>query len=211
MDEPFTKTGGAQFGWVNASWPLAELSATSTRLTIAAKFLGTYSFAPEQVSAIERYVIVPVFAWGIRVRHQLANYPQRIIFWSLGSPETILAGIRNSGFLPTGPQSRFRTARGIPLRWSAVIGLILVWNILFILPHALPLPAARWFYLLPLLGAVALSLAAFSSPGLQRIILKPGRAVGEIKPLLSLVAFVSGLLAIILFFLLAVGRSPLPS
>src|SRR5947209_164855 len=93
-------TGGAQIGWVNASWPLARLSATTDRLSITARLLGTYGFAPEQVSAIERHVLIPVLAWGVRVRHQVPEYPQRIIFWSFANPDAVVREIRYSGFVP---------------------------------------------------------------------------------------------------------------
>jgi hypothetical protein len=43
------------------------------------------------------------------------------------------------------------------------------------------------------------------SPKLQRIILKPARSVGEIRPLLRLLAFISGILLIIFSILLACG------
>lgn len=100
MPHAFTTTGGARLGWINATWPLAQLSATPDKLTISIRLLGTYSFAPDQVSAITRYVMVPVLGWGIRIHHCNADCPHHVIFWCLGSPDTLLRGIRDSGFLP---------------------------------------------------------------------------------------------------------------
>lgn len=96
--ETFTKTGGARIGWTNATWPLAKLSVTANKLTIQVKLLGTYTFAPEQISSIERYTIIPVLGWGIRIRHNVADYPEKIIFWCLGNPSSVLDGIRDVGF-----------------------------------------------------------------------------------------------------------------
>src|SRR5437588_3506105 len=125
MQQPFTETGGAQIGWVNATWPLARITAQRDRLTITARVLGTYTFGPEQIHSVERYVLVPFLAWGIRVRHHVSEYPQRIIFWCLGSPETVLRGIRDSGFVPaaSGPGP---VRRGIPVRWSVIIASVVL-------------------------------------------------------------------------------------
>src|SRR6266702_2967142 len=131
MQPSFTKTGGARFGWVNATWPLAQLSATHDKLTVTARLLGTYTFSPEQVSAVERYVMVPVLAWGVRVRHCVPEYPQRIIFWCIGSPETVLGGIRDSGFVPAASDSAVPVRRGMPVRWSAIIASVVIWSALF--------------------------------------------------------------------------------
>jgi len=208
MQQTFTKSGGAQIGWINASWPLARISVSSDRLIITARLLGTYAFTPEQVSAVERYVMIPVFAWGIRVRHQVPNYPQRIIFWSLGSPKTVLGGIRDSGFVPAGVTSTAPMRRGIPVRWSAIIAAIVVWNALFMLPfagHAHANSTPDWFVLVPLFAAFALSIGVLTSPILQRLILKPDRSVGEIEPFLRLLAFICGLLSVIFSILVATG------
>ena len=106
-------TGGARVGWTNASWPLARLSADRDRLTISIRLLGTYSFVPEEVSAIERYVMIPVLGWGVRIRHCKADCPERVIFWCLGNPDTALKGIREAGFLPGATSSSTVKHRGI--------------------------------------------------------------------------------------------------
>jgi len=208
MSQPFTITGGARVGWTNATWPLAQLSATPDRLTLSIRLLGTYSFAPDQVSAVERYVMIPVLGWGIRIHHCNADCPKRVIFWCLGSPDTVLRGIRDSGFLPVASSSATPQHRGIAMRWSAIIIAVAVWNALFFLdsgltsgvpPHPGPLILA------PLFFAFALSVGTLKSPKLQRIILKPGRNVGEIRPFLRLLVFISGFLLVIFSILLSCG------
>jgi len=208
MPHIFTTTGGARVGWTNATWPLAQLSATPNKLTISIRLLGTYSFTPDQVSAVERYVMIPVLGWGIRIRHCNADCPKRVIFWCLGSPNAVLEGIRDSGFLPVASSSAFPERHGIAMRWSAIVIAVVIWNALFFLnaghtsgvpPHPGP------FILAPLLFAFALSVGTLMSPKLQRIILKPSRSVGEVRPFLRLLAFISGLLLVIFSILLASG------
>ena len=152
--------------------------------------------------------MIPVLGWGIRIHHCNADCPKRVIFWYLGNPDTVLRGIRDSGFLPVAPISASPYRRGIAMRWSAIIIAIAAWNALFFLgaghtsgvpPHPGPLILA------PLLFAFALSVGTLISPKLQRIILKPGRSVGEIRPFLRLLAFISGLLLVIISILLASG------
>ncbi len=204
MPHTFTATGGASLGWTNATWPLAQLSATPDKLTISIRLLGTYSFAPDQVSAVERYVIIPVLGWGIRIHHCNADCPKRVIFWCLGSPNAVLEGIRGSGFLPLASISASPERHGIAMRWSAIVIAVVVWNALIFLGSghtAHPGP----FILAPLLFAFALTIGTLMSPKLQRIILKPGRSVGEIRPFLRLLAFISGFLLVIFSILLASG------
>jgi hypothetical protein len=131
--KPFDITGGARVGWMNASWPLAQLSATSDNLTISVFLLGTYRFTPNQVFSIERYVIIPVLGWGIQIRHGVSEYPRRIIFFSLGNPDRLLSGISGSGFQPAATPSTTDDRVGIPMRWSATIVAVAVWNGLFLL------------------------------------------------------------------------------
>ena len=48
-----------------------------------------------------------------------------------------------------------------------------------------------------LLFAFALSIGTLTSSRLQQLVLKPGRSVGEIRPFLRLLAFVSGFMLVI--------------
>jgi hypothetical protein len=208
MPQFFTTTGGARIGWTNASWPLAKLSATPEKLTLSIRLLGTYSFASDQVSAIEKYVRIPVLASGIRIHHCNNDCPVRVIFWCLGNPDVVLKGIHDAGFLPSASSTSVHQYRGMAVRWSAIIIAIAVWNGLFFLNfgvnRAVP-PRPNPLMLVPLIFALVASVGTLVSPELQRLVLKPGRSVGEIKPLLRLLAFVSGLLLMIFSILIALG------
>ena len=212
MDDCFMTKGGAQIGWMNASWPLAQLSVTKEHLTLNVKILGSYAFAPEQVFAIERYAPIPLlarFTRGIRIRHCAPDNPLRIIFWSSRNPDDILRDIRACGFIPVAPPSEVSTRKGIPARWSAILGGVAVWNLLFMLPfvgNRPGPPVPNWLNVCaPILAAFGLSIVALRSTWLQRLILKPGRSFGEIRPFFRLLAFITGLLSIISSALLATG------
>ena len=127
----FTTTGGARIGWMNASHPLAKLSADATKIEIKVRMLGTYTFAPEDIVSIERYSILPVIASGIRIEHANLKYPKHVIFWSSKSPEFLLDGITSSGFAPKAARDaleNFRNRRGFALRWEAILALPLLWT-----------------------------------------------------------------------------------
>ena len=86
-------------------------------------------------------------------------------------------------------------------RWQTVIVALLVWNGLFLLDMvsgrkftAIPGP----FFLLALGLVSVATLAALSVPAFQRIVLKPGRRVGEIRPLLLLLLLVSTLMLVVM-------------
>lgn len=205
MSQAFTITGGARIGWINATWPLARLSATRDTLTVSASLLGSYSFAPDQVSAVERYGVIPVLGCGVRIHHCRTDYPQRIVFWCLGNPERVLHRIREAGFLPTAPSYAIPQRRGIPLRWSAILFAVAVWNALLWIestrsagPPSQPGPLAVG----ALLFAFTLSVGTLTSTNVQRLILKPGRSVGEVRPFLRLLAFISGTMLIVLLIIL---------
>ena len=208
MPQSFTTTGGARIGWTNATWPLAQLSATPDALTISVRLLGTYSFAPDQVAAVERYTMIPVLGWGIQVRHCRVDYPQRFIFWCLGSPDTVLRGIHDAGFVPRAPSSAVIQPRGFAMRWSAIIIAIGVWNVLF-LPDFSPFsgspPQPGLSVVVAFALAFAFSIGTLTSPRLQCLVLKPGRSVNEIRPFLRLLTFICGIMLVIFSIVLAFG------
>ena len=124
--------GGARIGIVNATWPFAKLLVSPMRLSLTC-VLDTYDFLPSNVVSLERYGALPLFYSGVRIAHARPDYPSKIIFWCPGNPEVLISGIREAGFLPTAPASSVIQRRGIPLRWSAIILFILIWNGLFLL------------------------------------------------------------------------------
>jgi hypothetical protein len=199
MSTSFSATGGANVGWVNATWPLARLKSSSSKLELSVLLLGKYEFTPDQVVFIDQHSIIPVLGWGVRIHHSRTDYPKRIIFWSLDSPSHVLKGISQSGFNSTstiaGPPQR----TGIPIRWSAIVVAILAWNIPFLISFAF---LGREFgqlspvMLIPLIGAFTASIALMKVPGFQACVMKPKRSVGEILPFVRLLAFVSGILSV---------------
>ena len=194
MASAFTSTGGARIGWINVSWPLAELSVTPRSLVIRAWLLGTYTFTPEQIVRLEPYGSIPVIYRGIRVVHSHPDYPSGFIFWCLRNPARLIERIRQAGFVPAAPPTA-PVKRGNPVRWSFIIALFVVWNALFILggfwPGQPPPEKPGAFVLLALAVLLFASLATERSPAFQRWVLKPGRSVGEIRPALRLIQLVS--------------------
>jgi hypothetical protein len=188
--------GGARIGWVNASWPFARLSVSAGQLALAS--FGTYVFSPSQVVSIQPYGSIPLLASGIRINHNRTDYPEKIIFWCVGNRDGVLTEILKSGFSPSGhPAQR---AAGFPFRWSVVVVVIVVWNVLFMLDDAgqseprSHVPGA--FAILALLLLFGLATAVRVSQPVQRVILREGHEVGEIKAFLGLLQLVAGVLSI---------------
>jgi hypothetical protein len=198
----FTTKGGARIGWTNATHPFAQLSATDQTLTISVRLLGNYNFTPEQVSAVERYTVIPVLGWGIRIRHCRPDYPQRIIFWCLGNPDSVLRGIRDAGFMAAAPSSAIPQERSIAIRWSAILIAVAVWNALILLDISRstgPIPIPGPFCVLAMLLAFLLPVGILKSSKLQLWVLKPERNINEIGAFLRLLAFISGIMLMIIF------------
>jgi hypothetical protein len=131
MDIFMTFTGGARIGWVNASFPFAHLDVTSNEMTLNVTFIGKYDFKPTQITSIDRYGIIPFLGWGIRIHHNVSDYPEKIIFFCFGNPDNLLAKIKGTGFLPTADPSQAIKRKGFAFRWPAIIAIILIWNALF--------------------------------------------------------------------------------
>jgi len=94
--------GSAQVGW-GGRWPFARLVANADTLTLSSLILGTYSFAPSEVIAIEPYGSISTLASAIRIDHNQKNYPKKMIFWcTWGRRSAILKEIGRTGFRPSG-------------------------------------------------------------------------------------------------------------
>jgi hypothetical protein len=194
-------TGGARIGWANATWPLATLSVADGALTVAALMLGTYTFAPNEVVALEAYQSVPLIGRGVRIVHSRSDYPKNVIFWCLSSPTKLLADIEAAGFRSQAPRTSQPRPDGIPVRWTSVAAVVVFWNVLFLLDGAVPWNAPKPpgpFVFLALGSLCAGSFALQKSPAVQAWLMKPGRPVSEIAPVVSILKLVSVFLLITL-------------
>ena len=181
----FSLRGGAWIGGVSATWPLASMQVEPGALTVSA--FGEYTFTPSEVDAIEPIGSLPILSTGIRIHHTKPNYPERIIFYSGGRRESLLHAVRAAGFRVGQPT--FQHERGSPVKISAIVVFVLIWN------------ALVWFgrdssgkgFLLALAFAFVVSTLLPYSSRLQNLIMQDGRDVGEIRNALRLFQLITGI------------------
>ena len=82
----------------NATWPFADLKADEEKIVLKVAFSGTYTFPAAQVVAVRKYVLIPFLGWGIRIHHEVSGCPEKVIFWYLGLPSTVLSFLRSARF-----------------------------------------------------------------------------------------------------------------
>lgn len=201
-------TGGARVGGVNATWPLAQLSVSDGRLRLKVALIASYDFAPQDVIAFRKYSVV--LSSGVLVVHRRSDYPQQIVFWST-RPDALIERIRAAGFVPSGtpePDGPVQAARGFAMRWQIVVLAAILWNALlapYVLPMMLTPGPPRFGIGMALAPGLlfAAVLATKLSPAAQRMVLKEGRSVGEISPMLNLVLPIAGFLAVGFSFAMA--------
>jgi len=119
-------TGGARIAGVNVTWPFAILTVSRDELDLNASLIGKYRFSPDQVISIEKHVSIPLLAWGIRIHHNVPDYPQEIVFWHVASPDSLLKMIEETGFVPSADRESALPPRGMSVRWQAVVVLMIL-------------------------------------------------------------------------------------
>lgn len=193
--QEITVTGGIEAGWAHASWPFAKLKVTADSLSLSAVTMGSYRFNLDEVVALEPYGSIPVFARGVRIIHTNAQFPEKITFWCLGSRDELLERIKRLGFRPNAQRSQIPKRSGSAFRWSFLAFILILWNGLIFLDVGFPPePGAKMG--LYTLCAVALlftiSMSISYSSQAQRFALKESRSILEVRPVVSLIAIISG-------------------
>ena len=94
--------GGARVGWWRATYPLATLSVTRDEIALEVALIGTYVFRPKDIVKIERWGVIPLIGSGVRFRHAVGRYPERMVFlyWF---PRLVIDRIQSVGFQPSAP------------------------------------------------------------------------------------------------------------
>jgi hypothetical protein len=106
-----TLTGGANIGggpleWpLNVTWPFAKLSATTDSIELKISYYRDFTFPKDSLIKVSRYILFPFFGWGVKIEHDVKDYPKKVIFWYLGFPSTVLKYLKDNGFDSTKIQS----------------------------------------------------------------------------------------------------------
>lgn len=207
MSKPFNLTGGARIGSANATYPFADLHVDENILKINASLVGNLVFQPQDIISIEPYNFIPLLGQGIKINHRVANYEQKVIFWTLKNPDSVLHEIKNTGFMDqinstiTDKDSHILEQQkqgGFPLKPAVGIFVIIAWNVL-IISDFVPIfhkKSSELFFGPGICTALGLlftaSLLSLISGDFRKVILKEGRGLEDIKKIAYFLLFLSG-------------------
>jgi len=207
------ETGGARIGMANATWPFATLTVNREKLQLNATILGNLVFKPTDIISIIPYS--GFMSSGLKINHTVSKYKDNVVFWTFGSPTEIIKKIEQTGFLtnrtPVTAElaesiTKVQSQGGFPLKRTAVIAIVVIWNLLFLIdfqnffegnkagsPLGLGAQLALGFILLTCILLLTLE-------PVRRLILKEGRNIEDIKKFIFFIMFICGfmLLATIL-------------
>ncbi|WP_321538486.1 hypothetical protein [Flavobacterium piscinae] len=200
-------TGGARIGMANATFPLATLKVNKDRLELNASIVGNLIFQASDIVSIEPYVMIPLLGQGIKINHNVANYNERVIFWTFKDPSAVVQQIKATGFLSNQNATEQQIDRtiiekqakgGFPIKKGFAIGAIVVWNALFLtdfitffLGKTDKFPIG--YGILTAIGLLFLTaLLSLLSADFRRLILKEGKTVHDIKKFAIFALIISG-------------------
>lgn len=101
--------GGGQIGRLRSSWPFVTLTVNRDRLVLNVPLVGTCTFEPKDIVAIEP--IPDLLSRGLRIRHRVAACKENVEFLTFRDPRAIIEAIRQTGFpivaISEPPENRF--------------------------------------------------------------------------------------------------------
>ena len=187
-------------GKIDFSIGRAFLFADEHRLYIRAP-LARYQFAPNEVIAIEE-----TGERSIGIKHTRPEYPDRIVFYSKTiSAATMMSIVANKGYTPAATINDMLSRDSLSFRPLIVFPFFLLfWSLLFLLPIVLfvwsiltnssfQFNRSTVATILMLMFSGVTSIRFF--PPAQWLVMRPGRNIGEIKPVLNFLMLMNGLLA----------------
>lgn len=200
------ETGGANIGLGRATWPFAKLLVNKNELQLNASIIGNVYFRPSDVISIEPFTLLS--GTGIKINHRVGQYDEKVIFLTSRGND-LLKRIKDTGFLsnpdtlPADVEARiikYQSSGSFPMKWSAVIVFVVVWNLLFLgdllgyfknvnnrIPFGMGVQLALAF-------AFLFALTTLLSAPFSRLVLKDGRNAKEVKSFLLFLMLISGLM-----------------
>ena len=207
------ETGGANIGFARATWPFAKLLVNKNELRLNASIIGNLYFRPSDIISIEPSSLFS--GAGIKINHRVNEYNAKIVFLTSGGRD-LIKRIENTGFLNNpGPIpfeveteiKKYQSSGSFPMKWSAVIVFVVIWNLLFLgdqlgyfgntnyhTPIGMGAQLAFAF-------AFLFALTILLSERFSRLVLKDGRKAREIKSFLFFLILISGLLLTMISFI----------
>jgi hypothetical protein len=201
-------TGGAIVGFFRATLPFATLKVSSESLDLNVSILGNYSFARGDIVSIVKN---KGFHMGVRINHNVPQYPKRIIFQSFNSSHAIINSIKSTGFFDNQAPSSQNNADeqkndtiesikekqksgSFPLRQGFGFFVAFIWILLFLLD---------WNFnsnfpgqIMALMFVLFVSFLVFISKDFRKIALKEGKELKDISLFLGFLMFVCGAILI---------------
>lgn len=205
------KIGGARIGLFNATWPFATLKVDRNSLELSTGLMGNFIFSNKDISSIQPYGLIPIIGRGIKINHHKKSYNSKIIFWTLGSPESLIKEIETTQFFnktaknleengTKTKQNEPQHAEGFPLKLSASIVIVAIWNILLLSdfinffshrktgsPLGLGAQLATGFIL-------STSILLLTSKHARKLILKKDQLIDNLKKTLYFIMAITGFL-----------------
>ena len=213
--EEVKATGGAIIGGVRIVWPFVNLIVNKNRLQLNGSIYCTLLFRPEDIISIEPFG--KFLNAGIRIIHTVPGYNPHIVFLT-GEGSELIDKINQTGFpdnrspLPAVVEREFADIQengAFPLKISAAIIILLVWNTLilgnkFLLPGQydddIPFTGleAAFVFIIVVCGLL------LSGKTFRELIIKEGRKLETFK---SFVYFTIALSLIMLAILILLPKS----
>ena len=199
------ETGGAKIGLARATWPFARLTVNKNVLQLNASIIGNLYFRPSDIISIEPSSFLS--GAGIKINHRVEKYSSKVIFLTSGGSD-LISRIEATGFLhnidalPADLEAeiiKYQLGGGFPIKWSAAIAFIIIWNLLFLgdqlgyfgKKSTMPLGnGARLALALSFLSALAILI----SEPVRQMVLKEGRTIKDVKPFLLFLMLITGIM-----------------
>jgi len=180
----------ARIGGVRSNFPGSKLFFSPDEMTLKVPLLGTYKFLPNDIIRFEQNT--GLYGANVLLVHNVMDYPQKISIDYKGGAQALTLMLNQHGFIPKRVADTSLLRKGFPVSWFFLIHAILLWNALLIY--------GKISDNFSLYSSIAISLMFLMtiliprSKILQNMVLKQGRRVGEIKPTLNLLKWISGIL-----------------